>query len=330
MSRTTEQDQKRRAPRLGRKSSGTRVSIRPTGYGWLYLLTLCGMLVGSANFGNNLGFLLTFLLTGMAVASILRTHAQIKGAGLDFVRAQPVFAGTNAVFEYSLRSPRDAPGLEVCFLKGAGRPAEAIISVDLIAGTARNVMLEKRAPRRGLLRPGPVQLASRQPFGLFLARRLVESEAVCLVYPAPAPGAVAMQRAHGRPERGGQGAQGGFGVEEFSGLRAYAPGDAMQRIAWKASLRGQGLLTKEFEGLAGGAFVLDYAAQAPLPVEDRLSRLCKMALTAQGLGEPFSLLLPGQAVPADSGERHLRTCLRALALFAPGAEKGAQQEPGHG
>lgn len=330
MSRTIVQNQKHRAPSLGRKSTGTRVSIRPTGYGWLYLLTLCGMLVGSANFGNNLGFLLTFLLTGMAVASILRTHAQVKGAGLEFVRAQPVYAGTNAVFEYSLRSPRDAAGLEICFLDGAGHPVGETISVDLAAVTARNVMLEIHALRRGLLRPGPLLLASRQPFGLFLAKRLVESEAVCLVYPAPAPGAVAMHRAHGRPERGGQGAQGGHGVEEFSGLRAYAPGDAMQRIAWKSSLRGQGLLTKEFEGLAGGAFVLDYAAQAPLPVEERLSRLCKMALSAKSLGEPFSLLLPGKTLAAESGERHLRACLRALALFAPGAEDDAQQVPGHG
>ncbi len=324
MSRTTVQDQKRRAPRLGRKSAGIRVSIRPTGYGWLYLLTLCGMLVGSANFGNNLGFLLTFLLTGMAVASILRTHAQVKGVGVEFVRALPVFAGTSAVFEYSLRSPRDAEGLELCFLDAAP------ISVDIAPDASLKVLLGTHASRRGLLRPGPVRLGSRQPFGLFLARRLVESKAVCLVYPAPAPGAVAMPRAHGRPEKGGQGAQGGFGVEEFSGLRAYAPGDAMQRIAWKASLRGQGLLTKEFEGQAGGAFVLDYAAQAPLPVEERLSRLCKMALTAHSLGEPFSLLLPGKTLTADSGERHLRVCLRALALFAPGAEDDVHMEPGHG
>lgn len=330
MSRTTVQQQKRRAPRLGRESAGARVSIRPTGYGWLYLLTLCGMLVGSANFGNNLGFLLTFLLTGMAVASILRTRAQVRGVGLKFVRAQPVFAGTSAVFEYSLRSPLDVEGLELCLRDAAGRQAEASTTVDIAPDASVKVLLEAYAPRRGLLRPGPVRLTSRQPFGLFLARRLVESEAVCLVYPAPAPGEVAMQRAHGRPERGGQGAQGGHGVEEFSGLRAYAPGDAMQRIAWKSSLRGQGLLTKEFEGLAGGAFLLDYAAQAPLPMEERLSRLCKMALTAERLGEPFSLLLPGKTLAADSGERHLRSCLRALALFAPGAEDGARQEPGHG
>ncbi len=307
------------------------MSVRPTRYGWLYLLTLCGMLVGSANFGNNLGFLLTFLLTGMAVAATLRTHAQVRSVGIVFTRAQPAFAGAKAKFEYCLKSPLDTPGLEVCFqdeaqcLAGPGS-----LCVDLAIAKTLNVMLEAQALHRGLLRPGPVLLESRQPFGLFRARRLVETEAACLVYPAPTPGVVAMHRAYGGPKKGGQGTQGGPGVEEFSGLRAYVPGYAMQRIAWKASLRGQGLLTKEFEGLAGGAFVLDYAALAPLPVEERLSLLCKMALTAGKLGEPFSLRLPGRTLAADSGERHLRACLRELALFSPTPQDHTPREPGHG
>ena len=43
-----------------------RLKIRPTRYGNVFILLLLGMFVGSINYNNNLGFLLTFLLASMA------------------------------------------------------------------------------------------------------------------------------------------------------------------------------------------------------------------------------------------------------------------------
>ena len=307
-----------------RPSLPGRVRIWPTDYGWLYMLTLFGMLLGSANYGNNLGFLLTFMLFSMALASILLKHGLVKRVEIDFLRAKPVFSGEMIVFEFVLTSHTDAPGLELRFLGTS--PELRVVEVDLLAGKATRVFIEARAPARGVFSPGPLRITSTQPFGLFRARRKVESRAMCLIYPAPYPEELVPPPSRGYPEKGGQGASGGPGVEEFSGLRPYAAGDAMQRIAWKSSFRGQGLLTKEFEGMAGGAHALDFDSLAPFPVEERLSRLCKMALLAHSQGEPYSLKLPAKILPPDTGERHLRTCLRELALFDTGHDAETRED----
>lgn len=309
-----------------------RIRLRPTRYGLFFLLVLMGMLLGSANYGNNLGFLVTFALAGMAAASVLAGWGQVRRAQLGFVRAQAVFAGQQACFVFSLRADAPAPAMELSFEQDfapnpkhaqhindqqeARRPGLA----DIPETGSVHTRLCRPAPRRGYVGAGPLRLATVYPLGLFRVWRLWELDAHCLVYPAPAAEAGPLQRQTGGTGHGGAG---GPGVEEFKGLREYAPGDPLQRIAWKHSQRGQGLLTKEFEGMRGGAFVLDYEALAPLGREERLSRLCRQALEAHALGEPFALKLPHKELAAAAGDAQLQRCLTALALFGFESEAGA-------
>ena len=58
------------------------VFILPTGAGWMLALTLLVLLVASINFQLNLGYLLTFLLTGSAAASLYLCHATLRGLSL--------------------------------------------------------------------------------------------------------------------------------------------------------------------------------------------------------------------------------------------------------
>jgi hypothetical protein len=55
------------------------VYILPTGAGWMLALTLLVLLVASINFQLNLGYLLTFLLAGSAVAGMHICHATLRG-----------------------------------------------------------------------------------------------------------------------------------------------------------------------------------------------------------------------------------------------------------
>ena len=70
-----------------------RSLLTPTRYGWVYLVLLIGMLGGSVNYGNNFGFLLTFLLAGVGTVSLLHTWRGLRGIALVSARAAPVFAG---------------------------------------------------------------------------------------------------------------------------------------------------------------------------------------------------------------------------------------------
>ncbi len=295
------------------------IRLKPTRYGMFFLLVLLGMLLGSANYGNNLGFLVTFLLAGMAAASLLAGWGQVRRSEPRFVRALPVFAGEQACFVFSLHAGAPAPAMELSF--GDDAPQQ----LDLPSDAARQTRLCRQTAQRGYFRPGSVRLATVYPLGLFRIWRFWKLDARCLVYPAPSADAGPLQRQAGGTGRGGVG---GAGVEEFKGLREYAPGDPLPRIAWKHSQRGQGLLTKEFEGMRGGAFVLDYEALAPLAREERLSRLCRQALEAHALGEPFGLKLPHKEIAAAAGDAQLQRCLTALALFGLEGLQGLENEEG--
>lgn len=290
-----------------------RVYLWPTKYGWTFLFVLLGMVVGSANYGNNLGFLVAFVFTGMALASALASRGLIRGTTVDGGHAAPVFAGEEACFAFSVRATAPNAVMTIAFHE------EQTVTISLpVPPDAARARLCAPAARRGLLRPGPVRISTSFPLGLFTAWCWRDFQGACLVYPAPYAGALPLRHF---PGGRGYGASGGPGTEEFKGLREYAPGDALQRIAWKASMRGQGLFTKEFEGLQGGGYILDYAAFHAFGNEERLSRLCRMALQAHAEGAPFGLRLPGREIPPATGQGHLHACLKALALFAPLAEK---------
>jgi len=92
-----------------------RIYILPTGYGILFAILLLLMLLGSINYANNLGFLLTFLLVGLGLVTMLHTWRNLVGLALNSGRATPVFAGEDAYFEIQLINQRrwSRPGIQL-------------------------------------------------------------------------------------------------------------------------------------------------------------------------------------------------------------------------
>ena len=111
------------------------------------------------------------------------------------------------------------------------------------------------------------------------------------------------------------------GDEDFSGLRNYAAGDAMPRIAWKALAREQGLQVKQFSALQGQELWLDWSLLPDIGPEAKLELLTRWVLDADALGVMYGLRLPqdadtapGQLLP-QHGTAHRAECLRRLALY---------------
>ncbi len=88
-------------------------------------------------------------------------------------------------------------------------------------------------------------------------------------------------------------------------MRDYHPGDALNRIAWKAVARGAGWYTKQFEGTGGGgALELHWADLPPtLDTEARLARLSAWILAAEREARVFSLQFAGHRFAARLGRR---------------------------
>lgn len=285
-----------------------RVFILPTRHGFLFAVLLLVMLIGSINYNLSLGFILTFLLGGMAVVSILHTYRNLAQLSVRMGKPQPVFAGQQATFTVCLENPTAAEHLAV----GAMRAGQAPAFADIAPGQLVCLPLPVPAERRGFLKPGRFTLFTQFPLGLFRAWSPMALDAACLVYPRPETGAAPPPAPNaGRGENGGH----GEGQEDFSGLRTYHIGDSPRHVDWKAAARERGMLTKQFTGYAPPELWLDWDALPGLDTEARLSRLCGWVLQAEAEGDHYGLRLPGRTLNPSTGEEHRRKCLEALALF---------------
>jgi uncharacterized protein (DUF58 family) len=286
---------------------GFRTSVVPTRQGVVFFAMLLALLLGSINHNNNLGYILTFLLAGMALVSVFYTFRNLSGLELVSARAAPVFAGQHAVFKVRLMvSRRTRPGIALYF------PGGEMTTVTLREQSAQIVSVIHATEKRGLLEPSVLCLATSYPLGFFRVRSTIEVNFSCPVYPRPVPGPLVTAR--GPLDEEAEGEAGGPGVEDFSGLAAYQRGDALQHISWKTYSRGQGLYTKKFEGQQGKTVYFNPDVLAGGDMELKLSRICAMILKADNLRLSYGLQLGSKVIPPDSGGRHKRRCLQELAL----------------
>lgn len=286
-----------------------RVYIVPTRAGWIYAATLGILLVGSINYALQLGFALTFLLAGLALAGMVHTTRNLVRLAVSAGRAEPVFAGERAQFRVHLdnRAPFDRPSILVRHVASGTQ-----LVLDLPAAAGRVALLAVPAARRGWMPLGRVMLETRFPLGMFRAWSYVAPESRCLVYPRPERSPLptpAPDAAAGATRAQAQGS------DDFSGLRAYQPSDSPRHVAWKAVARSDHMLTKQFSGAAGAELWLDWPLTAGAAgVEQRLSRLCGWVLAAEQAGVRYGLRLPGIEIAPGRGDAHRSACLQALAL----------------
>lgn len=301
----------RQQPEHGRVVlSQRRVYILPTRHGLTFALALLVMLIGSINYGLSLGYVLTFLLAGMAVVSILHTFRNLAHLAVTAGKVMPVFAGEAAQFEIYLENERNETRLAInAACAGGGDP----VSFDVPARDSARVAIPVVGQHRGWLELPRVTLDTRYPLGLFRAWSYVQPAMRTLVYPKPDASPLP------RPsplEGSGAAAMSGGGTEDFSGLRPYQASDSPRHVAWKAAARSEGMLTKLFSGHATMELIFDWQELPDrLDTEARLSRLARWVLLAHEQGARYALLLPGRKVEIDDGDDQLARCLQELALF---------------
>ena len=297
---------------LGRR----RLYILPSAQGVLYGLTVFVMLMGSMNYSNSMGFMLTFLLAALGLVAMHATHANLMDLELTAGRASPVFAGETARFHLQVRNPGRRPRTGIVL--GAEND-ERTITNDVDAAAVSVAPVPLKAEKRGWLPLGRLSVETTYPLGLFRAWSWVYLDWRALVYPAPAEQAPALPPPIGG-EAGGRLSE--EGEEDFSGLRGYQAGDSPRRIAWKASAREQQLLTKRFSGVGEEFRWLDWNALPTMVDEARLSLLCRWVLTAHAANLAYGLRIPGVELKPASGDEHRERCLTALALYGLRSDDG--------
>jgi uncharacterized protein (DUF58 family) len=301
-----------RGPEAGPVVLGQRrVYILPTSAGVMFAVTLALLLIGSINYNLSLGYVLTFLLAGIGVVSILHTWRNLARVALRPAKARPVFAGNSARFHMVVENPGAHQRVSLA-IQLAG---QSVVYFDVAPRGAQDVEAGMPAARRGVLRPGRFRIFTVYPVGLFYAWANVELDMHCLVYARPEPGHVPLPPTQ---TASGQGGASGTGEEDFAGLRTYHPGDSPSRIAWKAFARSDVFLTKQFSGSAASELWLNLAdIPEALGLEARLSRLTRWVIEAETAGQRFGLRLFGIEFGPEFGASHRDRCLQAIALYKP-------------
>ena len=282
---------------------------------------LFAILIGSINYDNALGYVLTFLLAGLYLVGMLHTYRNLAGLSAKRIAAEPVFAGEymhflvqldNAKPHFKLQLKLSAPAEKSSFFKKRATLAEnELLRID--AREHATVTLPIHAPIRGWHHPPKIKISSTFPLGIFVAWGFFPNTQACLVYPKPeGQSTLPLQTtvaSHEQPS-------GGTGDEDFRGLRKYTPGEPVKRIAWKALAKTDELMSKQFSGESDSQLIFDWRhTAAEVDEEKRLSQLCLWVVIASRAQRAFGLNLPNEMIEVGSGEAHRRRCLRSLAEY---------------
>ncbi|MGM0676706.1 DUF58 domain-containing protein [Ectothiorhodospira marina] len=285
------------------------IYILPTRQGYTFAMVLVVMLLGAINYSNSMAFMLTFLLAALGANAMWHTHRNLLGLRITRQPATPIFAGQSAQFTYTVDNPSRVSRRGLLLEAPGQSPTEFAVN----ARESTPVTLNLTARRRGVLRPGRLRLHTRYPLGLFRTWSWLNFDESVLVYPQPIPVErplsgegedIEPQTTHNRAG------------EEFTGVRAYAPGDSPRRLDWKALARTGDMYTKEFHEMQGGQTWLDWEGLPAADVETRLSMLCHLVLEAHRKKLRFGLRMPGVEIEPATGELHRQRCLEQLACFA--------------
>ncbi|MEJ2398588.1 MAG: DUF58 domain-containing protein [Gammaproteobacteria bacterium] len=272
----------------------------------MFAVLLLAMLLGSINYNNNLGYILTFLLASLCVVTIFMTYRNMLFLRIGPAILTPVFAGKDAVIpvqvdnqQYSTRFaieyhlPQDKP--TICDIPGNARPS---------------IQLPVNFTQRGY-RPLPrFIIATTFPLGLFRAWSHVQLHQSVLVYPRPGNDRILPQLAVGQKQ--GEKLH-GAGDDDFEGLRNYQVGDSFYRIHWKSAARYHVLQTKQYVGSANTELWINWEDSHYTELESRISQLTRWVMLAHDTGIPYGLVFS-----AGRASRHVAAaCCASPAVDEP-------------
>jgi uncharacterized protein (DUF58 family) len=295
------------------------IYVLPSAAGCMLAATLLVLLVASINFQLNLGYLLTFLIAGSALASVWVGHRNLQGLQLHLGPLQPVFQGERATVPLHLQAPAAGPhrhGLSVALNRSQG--PLAWVHADVAAGHTQVVELGSVPHQRGWHRVPRVVLESRYPLGVFRLWSYWQPDGRVLVYPCPETPAPPIQ--HLDHAHSGTSLPQPSGMVEPDNVRHYQRGDSLRSIVWKkaasALALGHGdLVVRSGTAPQADRLWLDARATGLTDPEAQIARLTAWVLQAHAQQALWGLRLPsGQQLPQAMGEPHLHACLAALAV----------------
>ncbi|HEY3523079.1 MAG TPA: DUF58 domain-containing protein, partial [Candidatus Limnocylindrales bacterium] len=205
------------------------VAAFSTGLAFLFYLVYLGVLVVGGS----------YVLTRLGLADLEAGYAvsQLHGHVGDQLRVTYTLRNVSRMPKpwLEIHNPTTLPG---------GLPGRAL---TLGSRAERSWLVRAPLTRRGHYRIEPLRISTGDPFGLFEASASVGQPITLVVYPKLEPiplwklPPASIEGSRAAPERTLQ------TTPLATGVRPYAPGDAMNRIHWKTTARHGEIQVKEFD-----------------------------------------------------------------------------------
>lgn len=286
-----------------------RLYILPTRFGYMFAIMLLLLFFAAINYQNSMAFVLTFMLISLGIISLWHTHKNLLGINVSLQIPRPVFCGEYCEFNFDVshanNSMRYAIGLQYA--------DQAPVYVKLEPEGNTEAKMKIPTAHRGQFKPMGITVFTRYPTGLFHAWGWLKFDLPVLVYPRPAENARLQQNMVEQYD--GQTSTSTIEGDDFAGLREHREGESLRHISWKAYAQGRGLLTKTFQGHARPSLWIDWQSLTEGSLEDKLSLMASLVLSAENEEQKYGLRLPGTTIAQDYGNAHKHACLQALAVF---------------
>lgn len=295
------------------------IYVLPSSAGSVLAITLLVLLIASINFQLNLGYALTFLLAGSALASLWMGYRNLRGLELRLGILQPVFQGERATVPILLRTVHGVHtryGMSLALNRSQGKLAW--VHTDVEAGATTTVELGSVPHQRGWHRVPRVVIENRFPLGVFRLWSYWQPDGRVLVYPAPETPAPPIHYAEA-PEQDSTSVR-HAGSTDHDGVRSYQRGDTLRSVVWKkaatALASGNGdLVVRNSYTQHSHQLWLQAKATALHDPEAQIARLTAWVLHAHEQQWQWGLELPsGLQIHPQRGHAHLHACLAALAV----------------
>jgi uncharacterized protein (DUF58 family) len=184
----------------------------------------------------------------LALVGLARARRPELDVALRLERER-VFEGDAVGAELVVRAWSDEAAVAVALALPAGFSAEPSLSrlviARLAAGEERRLALELRCGHWGVHRLGPLELRPLDAAGMVTHRIVVPVEARLRVYPRPERLRAVVEPRETQPHAGNRvSRRAGEGIE-FADVRAFAPGDRLRSINWRASSRRNELVVND-------------------------------------------------------------------------------------
>ncbi len=308
-------------------------TLRPTRAGWTFFALTFGVGFAALNTGNNLLYLVLSLMLAFLVLSGVLSESALRGIGLRRRIPRELHdGGVHLVALEITNAQRRVPAFALVIEDrvrehgGVERPAGRVFALRIGAGETERRSYRFRPTQRGPLEFTSFRVSTRFPFGLFAKAMEIEAPEPALAYPAielvKAPGAFGSPREDGEQVSGPRGAG-----TDVGGLRAFASGDPVRRIHWRATLRQRELLVRDVESEHAAEIELRLRTGAVDPGEEFERRVRWVASEAVALldaGLSVALRTDHAQIPAARGERQRVVLLAFLARVEPGVASSAE------